>query len=156
MVTWENSLEVRLKRSSKTHAIPFLSIYPGILKTYVHQKSCTHMFTKALFIMISTINLRHPHRHIHVPMHTPTYTQMRKGERKYMLYSYNVTLFHNKKRLSTDMIHHGCSLKTFMPRAINLLKKNTYDSLYGKPRISKCIDRKWINSYLENNGRKVE
>ena len=33
-------------------AILFLDIYPKELKTYVHTKTCTHMFIAALFIML--------------------------------------------------------------------------------------------------------
>ena len=42
-------------------AITFLGIYPNELKTYVHTKTSTQMFTVALFIMAKTWKQpRHP------------------------------------------------------------------------------------------------
>lgn len=32
-------------------AIALLGIYPRAIKTYVHIKTCTHMFIEALFVM---------------------------------------------------------------------------------------------------------
>ena len=42
-------------------AITLFGIYPKELKTYVHPKTCTHMFTAVLFIIAKTWNQsRHP------------------------------------------------------------------------------------------------
>ena len=56
-----STLEDRLAVSSKLHkflpydpAIKLLGIYPGELKTYIHTKACTQMFTAALSIIANT------------------------------------------------------------------------------------------------------